>query len=147
VGRLGCLTKIQFPLDDILGLGAIAAGRLGRVDGRALVGDVSHETIDMVSRVGRRLDATVGQGDDKGALDDAVGVLRLGLLEVGLAVVVVDAVLVGKRLGRELLLRVGGGGAVRGRTRGVGGSQYHASDDKLKTNSRVIKHCFKKRRL
>ena len=126
-------------LDDILGLGAIAAGRLGRVDGGALVGDVGHETIDMVRRVGGRLYAAVGQGDDKGALDHAVGVLRLGLLEVGLAVVVVDAVLVGERLGRQLLLGVGGGGAV-GRPRGVGGGKQDGGDDKLSKIKYIIKH-------
>merc|ERR1719312_800141 len=93
---------------------AVAAGGLGRVDGRALVGHVGDEAVVVVGGVSGRLDAAVGQGDHERAGDVAAGVLRLGLLEVGLAVVVVDAVLVRERLLRQLLLLVGVGRRVGG---------------------------------
>ena len=75
----------------------------------------------MVGGVGGGLDPAVGQGDGEGASHVAAGVLGLTLLEVGVAVVVGDAILIGVRLGGQLLLNVldngsvvGGRGAVLG---------------------------------
>ena len=97
---------------------AIALLGLRGVDRGALVAHLSHEALGVVSRVGGGLDPTVGQGDGEGALDYSIGVLGLCLLEVGLGVVVRDAVLVGEGLGRQLLLvvdlRVGVGGGIHG---------------------------------
>ena len=83
------------------------------------VGNLGHESIRVVGRVGGRLDTPVGQGDRERTSNVAPGVLGLGLLEVGVAVVVSDAVLVGVGLGRQLLLHVldkrglvGGRGAI-----------------------------------
>ena len=89
----------------------ITSSRLRRVDWLPRVGHLCHEPVHVVRRVSGRLDPAVGQGDREGAGDDTVGILGLGLLEVGLAVVVGDAVLVGVRLWRQLFLwgAVGGG--------------------------------------
>ena len=82
---------------------AVSLSRLGRVDWGALVADLGDEAVDVVSGVLGGLDPAVGQGDHIAAGNNAVSVLSLCLLEVGLAVVVVDSILIGKRLGGELL--------------------------------------------
>ena len=91
----------------------ITSSRLRRVDWLPRVGHLCHEPVHVVRCVGGRLDPAVGQGDREGAGDDTFGVLGLGLLEVGLAVVVGDAVLVGVGL-RNLLHDGNGGGGVLG---------------------------------
>jgi len=98
---------------------AVSSGRLGGVDGGALVGDVGDESVDVVSGVGGGLDPAVGESDHEASGNNTVGVLGLGLLEVGLAVVVSHAVLVGEGLRGELLGDIGGGLVVGG-GRGVG---------------------------
>ena len=85
---------------------AVSLSRLGRVDWGALVADLGDEAVDVVSGVLGGLDPAVGQGDHIAAGNNAVSVLSLCLLEVGLAVVVVDSILVGERLGGELLFLV-----------------------------------------
>ena len=91
---------------------AVPTGGLRGVDGGALVADLGHEPVDVVGGVLGGLDPAVGEGDHVAADDDTGGVLGLGLLEVGLAVVVVDTVLVGEGLGGQLLLHMGGGGVL-----------------------------------
>ena len=94
--------------------GSIARVSLSRVTTRGCggedclprVGHLGHEPVGVVRRVGGRLDPAVGQGDGEGALHVAASVLGLALLEVGVAVVVSNAVLVGIRLGGQLLLHV-----------------------------------------
>ena len=93
----------------------ITSSRLWRVNWLSGVGHLCHEPVHVVRRVGGRLDPAVRQGDGEGARDNTVGILGLRLLEVGLAVVVGDAVLIGVRLGGQLLLRVAVG-------RGAGGN-------------------------
>ena len=105
----------------------ITSSRLRRVDWLPRVGHLCHEPVHVVRCVGGRLDPTVGQGDCEGALHVAAGILRLRLLEVGLAVVVGDPVLVGEGLGSQLLLNVGGGGVLGG---GEGGGDGD-DDDQL----------------
>ena len=104
--------------------GSIARVSLSRVPTRGCrgedclpgVGYLGHEPVGVVRRVGGRLDPAVGQGDGEGALHVAASVLGLALLEVGVAVVVSDAVFVGVRLGGQLLLYVlDHGGVVGGR--------------------------------
>ena len=82
---------------------AVPPSGLRGVDGGALIADLSDKAIDVVSGVLGGLDPAVGQGDHIAAGNNAVSVLSLCLLEVGLAVVVVDSILVGERLGGELL--------------------------------------------
>ena len=97
---------------------AVSTGGLRGVDGGALVGDIGDESVDVVSGVLGGLDSAVGESDHEASGNNTVGILCLGLLEVGLAVVVSDAVLVGERLGGELLDNMGGGSvALRGDTR------------------------------
>ena len=98
---------------------AVSTGGLRGVDGGALVGDVGDESVLVVGGVGGGLDPAVGESDHEASGNNTVGVLGLGLLEVGVAVVVGDAILVGVRLGRQLLLHVldnrglvGGRGAI-----------------------------------
>ena len=95
---------------------AVSTSGLRGVDGGALVGDVSDEAVVVVGGVGGGLDPAVGQGNGERSLHNTLGILGLGLLEVGLAVVVGDAVLIGVRLGGQLLLRVAVG-------RGAGGNR------------------------
>ena len=85
---------------------------LRRVSSGARVGHLRNEPGLVGRRVSGCLDTTVRQGDREGALHVAAGVLGLRLLEVGLAVVVGHAVLIGVRLGWQLLLCVRCRGAV-----------------------------------
>ena len=98
---------------------AVSTGGLRGVDGGALVGDVGDESVLVVGGVGGGLDPAVGESDHEASGDNTSGVLGLGLLEVGLAVVVSHAVLVGEGLRGELLGDIGGGLVVGG-GRGVG---------------------------
>jgi len=99
---------------------AVPPSGLRGVDGGALIADLSDKAVDVVSGVLGGLDPAVGQSNHIAAGDNTVGILGLSLLEVGLAVVIVDSILIGKRLGGELLLLVDcwrrgtiGGGACR----------------------------------
>ena len=78
------------------------------------VGDLGDEAVGVVGGVGGGLDPAVGQGDGEGASHVAAGVLGLTLLEVGVAVVVGDSVLIGVRLGGKLLFHVLDDGSVVG---------------------------------
>ena len=93
---------------------AVSTGGLRGVDGGALVGDVGDESVLVVGGVGGGLDPAVGESDHEASGDNTSGILGLGLLEVGLAVVVSHAVLVGERLRGELLGDIGGGLVVGG---------------------------------
>ena len=84
------------------------------VDWGSLVGDISDESVDVVSGVGGGLDSAVGKSDHERSGDDTVSVLGLGLLEVGFAVVISNSVLVGEWLRGEFLLLVWGGLVVSG---------------------------------
>ena len=117
----------------ILGGGGMAVSTLGLrgVDGGTLVGDISDESVVVVSGVGGGLDPAVGQGNHEATKNISVGILGLGLLEVSLAVVIVDSVLVGEGLGSQLLLLVGGGGSVRRGSGGVGSGHEGGGEDNL----------------
>ena len=91
---------------------AVSLSRLGRVDWGALVADLGDEAVDVVSGVLGGLDSTVGESDGEASGDNTVGVLGLGLLEVGLAVVISDSVLISIRLRGKLLLNIWSGGTI-----------------------------------
>jgi len=78
------------------------------VDWGSLIGDISDESVGVVSGVGGGLDSAVGEGDHEASGDDTVGILCLGLLEVGLAVVISNSVFVGEWLRGELLWDIWG---------------------------------------
>jgi hypothetical protein len=115
------------------GLGvAVTSSGLRGVDRGTLIGDLSDETVVVVSGVGGGLDSAVGEGDHERSLHITLGILGLGLLEVGLGVVVVDAILVGERLGGKLLLGIGGRSAIGGGTSGKSHGKEGGGDNKLK---------------
>ena len=66
-----------------------------RVDSSALVGHLSHVSVNIVGVVVDVLDAAVGKVDRVGAVPHTGAVIGLSLLESGARVVVVDAVLEG----------------------------------------------------
>ena len=88
--------------------GGVAVSLLGLwgVDGGSLVGDISDESVDMVSSVGGGLDSAIGKSNNEATSDNTIAILALSLLEVGLAVVIVDSILICERLGGQLLLLV-----------------------------------------
>ena len=114
----------------------VSTSGLRGVDGGALVGDIGDEAVVVVGGVGGGLDPAVGQGNGERSLHNTLGILGLGLLEVGLAVVVGDAVLVGEGLGGKLL---NGGGVVGGRGAVAGGSSSVRSSDKGGGNDELKK--------
>ena len=96
--------------------GSVAVSLLGLrgVDGGSLVCDISNESVDVVSGVGGGLDSAVGKSNHEASDDLTLGILALGLLEVGLAVVISNSVLIGVWLRGELLWDVWSGGAIGG---------------------------------
>jgi len=94
-----------------------------RVDRGALIGDLSHVAVDMISSVLHGLDPAVGKGDGVRAGHNTVGIAGLSGVEVGLGVVVGNTVGVGVRLRGLLHVHdrgsVVGRGSVDNRGRGV----------------------------
>ena len=126
----------SFLSSGLVGRGGVAVSTSGlrRVDGGALVGHLGHEAVGVVGSVLGGLDAAVGKSDDKASLDNTGSILSLGLLKVGLAVVIVDSVLISEGLGRELLRHVGGGGISRG-PGGEGGGYEGGGEDDLRSEA------------
>jgi len=121
------------------GLGVtVSTSGLRGVHGCALIGDLSDESVVVVSGVGGGLDSAVGEGDHERSLNVAGGILGLGLLEVGLGVVIVDTILVGERLGGKLLLLVGSRWAIGRRASGESHGEEGGSDNKLKCKGKLI---------
>ena len=125
----------------------VSTGGLRGVDGGALVGDVGDESVLVVGGVGGGLDPAVGESDHEASGDNTSGILGLGLLEVGLAVVVSHAVLVGERLRGELLgdigggLVVGGGGGVgRGAVSGDEGDEGSGDNNLQQETLNMFRH-------
>ena len=117
------LSVVLGPLPHGLGgggglVGAVAALGGGRVNRRALILDVGDVAVDVVGAVGHDLDAAVGEVDAVLALQVAVLVLLLGLVEAGTGVLVLHAVLVGVGLGMLLVLWLPVDWATRRRGRG-----------------------------
>ena len=113
LGLFGFLTEGEESLGVVSWGGGLVGGGvsvslswLWWVDWGSLVGDISNESVDVVSGVLGGLDSAVGESDHEASSNNTVGVLGLGLLEVGLAVVIGDSVLISERLGWELLLLV-----------------------------------------
>ena len=115
-------------LRRVFNLSVVGRGRLGSIGGGmavsllglwgvdwgSLVGDISDESVDVVSGVSGGLDSAIGKSNHEATSDNTISILALGLLEVGLAVVISNSVLISKRLRGELLLLVGSRGAIGG---------------------------------
>ena len=104
------------------------------VDWGALVGDISDESVDVISGVGGGLDSAVRKSNHEATRDETVGILCFCLLEVGLAVVISHSVLVSIRLGGKLLRSVGSGGSVGGRSSSESCGDESGGDDDLQRN-------------
>merc|ERR1719232_854272 len=94
------------------------------------VGDISDESVDVVSGVGGGLDSAVGKSNHEATGNDTVGILCFCLLEVGLAVVISDSVLISIRLRGELLGGIWGGGAIGGGAGSESCGEEGRGDDK-----------------
>ena len=82
----------------------VSTSGLWGVDGGSLVGNIGDESVVVIGGVGGGLDPTVGKSDHERSGNVSGGILGLGFLEVGLAVVVIDSILVAEGLGSKLLL-------------------------------------------
>ena len=111
---------------------AVTSSGLWGVDWLPGVGHLGHEPVGVVGRVGGGLNPAVGQSDGERAADVAGSILGLGLPEVGLAVVVGHAVLVGVRLGDLLGNHDGGRGVLGG-----GGGHKGEGGYQLKVKIRI----------
>ena len=112
------------------------------VDWGSLVGDIGDESIDVVSGVLGGLDSAVGESDHEASGNNTVGILCLGLLEVGLAVVISNSVFVGVWLRGELLLDVRGGGSISWGSSGESGGHKGGGDEDLQQERISSLKCF-----
>merc|ERR1711942_570043 len=78
---------------------SVSTSRLRRIDSFPSVGHLGYKSIDMVSSVSGGLDTPVRKSNGEGSLNEAICILCLCLLEVGLAVIIGYSVLVSIRLG------------------------------------------------
>merc|ERR1740123_1380532 len=134
----------------MVGLGVV--GGLGgniwlglRVDRGALIGDLSHVAVDMISSVLHGLDPAVGKSHGVRAGHNTIGIAGLSSVEVGLGVVVGNTVGVGVRLRGLLHVHdrgsVVGGGSVHNRGRGVvsrGGMDKSVMGDRGSVHQRGV---------
>ena len=88
---------------------AVSLLGLWGVDWGALVGDISDESVVVIGGVGGGLDSAVRKGNGERSSYVSISVLGFSLLEVGLGVVISNAVFIGERLRGEFLNR---GGAI-----------------------------------
>ena len=117
-----------------VGGGGVTVSLLGLrgVDGGSLVCDISDESVDVVSGVGGGLDSAVRKSNHEATGNDTVGILCFCLLEVGLAVVISNSVLISIGLRGELLLLVANDrGAVGGGAGSESCGEDGRSNDKL----------------
>jgi len=96
---------------SVVGRGGMSVSFLGLwgVDSSSGVGDLSYESVVMISGVGGGLDTTVGKSDGERSSNISFGILGLGLVEVGLAVVIGYSVFIGVWLRGKFDLLVRGG--------------------------------------
>ena len=112
---------------------AVSLLGLWGVDGGSLVGDISDESVDMVSSVGGGLDSAIGKSNHEATGNKTVGILCFCLLEVGLAVVISHSVLVSVRLGGELLYwGIRSRGSIGGRSSSESCGDESGGDEDLK---------------
>ena len=97
------------------------------VDRGALVGDLSHIAVHMVSSVLHVLDPAIREGHRVRARDNTVGITRLGGIEVSLGVVVTDGVSVA--VGRGGV--IAGGGVVNAMDWGMHSVGNHRGVDSM----------------
>ena len=122
-----------------IGRGSMTVSLLGLrgVDGSSLVGDISDESIVVISGVSGGLDSAIGKSNHEATGNKTVGILCFCLLEVGLAVVISHSVLVGVWLGGKLLRSVGSGGSVCGRSGSKSCGDEGGGNEDLKRNKSV----------
>ena len=118
----------------LVGGGGMSVSLLGLwgVDWGALVGDISDESVDVVSGVSGGLDSAVGKSNHEATGNETVGILCFCLLEVGLAVVISHSVLVSVRLGGELLWGIRSRGSISGRSSSESCGDESGGDEDLK---------------
>ena len=135
-------------LNDFLGSRLVSrGGSIGRssmtvsllglrgVDGSSLIGDISNESVVVVSSVGGGLDSAVGKSNHEATGNDTVGILCFCLLEVGLAVVISNSIFISVRLrGKLLLLVANDRGTIGGGASSKSCSEDGGGDDKLRRN-------------
>merc|ERR1719347_396152 len=116
----------------LVGRGGVSVSTCGLwgVDRGSLIGDLSNESVDMVSSVGGGLDTAIGKSNHEATLDNTVGILCFCLLEVSLAVVIIGSILISKRLRGELLWSIRSRGSVCwGSSSESGGHEGRSEDD------------------
>ena len=112
---------------------AVSLLGLRGVDGGSLVGDISDESVLVISSVGGGLDSAVRKSNHEATGNDTVGILCFCLLEVGLAVVISHSVLVSVRLGGELLYwGIRSRGSIGGRSSSESCGDESGGDEDLK---------------
>ena len=125
---------------DGSGVTVSTLGCLG-VDGGTFIGDLSDESVVVVSGVGGGLDSAVGKGDGERSGYVALSILGLGLLEVSLAVVISNTVLIGIGLRGKLLNGsvIRGGGTIGwGSSGGNSGYESRGEDNLNKINIKIF---------
>ena len=110
----------------------VSLSGLRGVDRGALVADLGDKAVDVVGGVLGCLDPAVGQSNHIAASDNTVGILGLSLLEVGLAVVIIDSILISKRLRGKLLWGIRSRGSVCWGSSSESGGHEGRSEDDLK---------------
>ena len=105
------------------------------VDWGSLIGDLGDESVGVVSSVGGGLDTAIRKSNHEATLDNTVGILCFCLLEVSLAVVIIDSILISKRLRGKLLWGIRSRGSICwGSSSESGGHEGRSEDDLKKLN-------------
>ena len=118
----------------LVGRGGVSVSTCGLwgVDWGTFIGDLSNESVDVVSSVGGGLDTAVGKSNHEATLDETVGILCFCLLEVSLAVVIIDSIFISKWLWGKLLRSISGGGSINWGSSSEGSSHKGRGKNDLK---------------
>ena len=116
----------------LVGRGSVSVSSSGLwgVDSGTFIGDLSNESVLVVSGVGGGLDTAIRKSNHEATLDNTGGILSFCLLEVSLAVVIVDSILISKWLRGELLWGIWGRGSIGwGSSSESGGHEGRSEND------------------
>ena len=109
---------------------SVSTGGLWGVDWGTFIGDISKESVLVVSGVCGGLDTAIRKSNHEATLDNTSSILSFCLLEVNLAVVIVDSVLVSKWLRGEFLWGIWGRGSIGwGASSESGGHEGRSEND------------------